>query len=287
MTSCKENIFVNGGKGFIGRNIIEYFKKEYNIIAPTHNELELVSQKQVRSFFEEYDINYVIHCANVGGTRKSDHISNLGSGAGYDKKTMPPNVEEIEMGFNIPKDEYGFSKYVISKYIENSRENFYCLNLFGIFGPYEDYEFKFISNSIVKNLLHLPITIMQNVYFDWLYIDDFLQILDYFLKNSPSFKNYNFCTGRTVDLISIANMICEISDFKSDVLIKNEGLNNEYSGNNSRLISEIGKYSFLDMKSAIEQLYKYYKINLNNINYDTIENDFYMTKCKIKKDSCK
>jgi len=32
------------------------------------------------------------------------------------------------------------------------RENMYCLRLFGIFGKYEDYKFKFILNTIVINL---------------------------------------------------------------------------------------------------------------------------------------
>lgn len=308
MAKFKENLFVTGGSGFIGKNIVEYFKKEYKIIAPTHKELDLMSQKQVKTFFEENDVNYVIHCANVGGSRKTDNISNvveknlrmffnlsenrkyfdkmicLGSGAAYDKETMSPNVNEIDIGVTIPKDEYGFSKYVISKYIENTQENIYCLNLFGIFGPHEDYEFKFISNSIVKNLLHLPITVMQNVFFDWLYIEDFLRVLDYFLKNDPSHKNYNVCTGYTVDLISIANLICEISDFKSDIIIKNEGLNREYSGNNSRLINELDIYSFLDMKTAINRLYNYYKLNLSNIDHESIKNDVYINKCKIKND---
>lgn len=310
MTS-KENLFVTGARGFVGKNIIKFFKNEYNILAPTHKELELESQTQVNTFFKENDVKYVIHCANVGGSRKSDHISNvveknlrmffnlsensdhfdkmihLGSGAEYDKKNMNPSIKENEIGFNIPQDDYGFSKYVISEYIENSPENIYCLKLFGIFGPYEDYEFKFISNSIVKNLLHFPITIMQNVYFDWLYIEDFLHIMDYFLKNIPSYKNYNACSGSTVDLITIATIINEISDFKSDIIIQNKGLNHEYSGDNNRLVNELGKYSFLDMKTAIGRLYNYYKLNLDNINPENIKKDLYISKCKINKSPSK
>ena len=300
----KKKILITGSTGFIGKNIVQYLEDNYCIISPSHRELDLLSQEKVTHFFDDNDIDFVIHCANFGGTRKSpgsgetieknlrmfsnlvenrdyyNKLIHLGSGAEYNKKLNLQQVSEDEIGKNIPIDEYGFSKYLISKYIEEN-EKIYCLRLFGIFGKYEDYEFKFISNAIVKNLLHLPITIRQNVNFSWLYIDDLLKVLDYFLTQNPSFSSYNVTPHETVDLVSIAEMINSLSDYQSDIIIENEGLNLEYSGSNKRLASEMKNLKFTSMESALKDLMDYYKSIGSTINSDTIVQDNYASLCKI------
>ena len=301
-----ETIFVTGSRGFIGRNIVEFFKNDYNIIVPSHDELNLLLQEDVDKFFRENKVDYVIHCANIGGNRKTEdgpevveknlrmffnickskaHFKKMihfGSGAEYSKDVMPPMVKESDFGEVIPHDYYGFSKYIISKYIENM-DNIYCLRLFGVFGPYEDYTYKFISNSILKNILQMPIKIMQNVYFDWLYIEDLMRIINHFLMNNPSNHVYNITTGKTTDLISIAKIINNLSDFKSEIIVVNEGLNKEYSGNNELLMDEMKKYEFMDIEKSIKKLVNYYTSNLNNLNFEVVRKDPYTSKCKIKK----
>lgn len=305
MEGTLETIFVTGSRGFIGRNIVEFFKKDYNILDPTHDELNLLSQENVDKFFRENKIDYVIHCASIGGNRKTEdgpevveknlrmffnicenrtHFKKMihfGSGAEYSKEVMPSMVKESDFGKVIPLDYYGFSKYTISKYIENT-DNIYCLRLFGVFGPHEDYAYKFISNSILKNLLHMPIKIMQNVYFDWVYIDDLMNVINHFLIDNSSTNVYNITTGKTTDLISIAKIINNISDFKSEIIVVNEGLNKEYSGNNKLLIHEMKKYEFMNMEKSIKKLTEYYISNLDNINLEIVRKDPYASKCKIK-----
>lgn len=305
MLDSKKTILVTGSSGFIGRNIVQRFSEKYNIISPSHQELDLLHQDEVNNFFKNHNIDYVIHCAGVGGNRKyDDHntiyentrmffniyqnneffikMIHMGTGAEYNKKFELNNVKEINLGKNIPTDEYGFSKYIITKYIEKS-EKVYCLKPFGVFGPYEDYEYRFISNAIVKNLLHLPIRIMQNVFFDWIYIDDLLNIIDFFIEKNPCHKVYNITTERTIDLVSIAKLINRFSDYQSKIEIENEGLNLEYSGDNSRLLKEIGSYGFIDMENAIQKLIEYYKIEFDKINVETIKNDDYAIHCNINK----
>ena len=300
----KKNLLITGSTGFVGKNITGAFKDTYNLFTPNHKDLDLLDQMAVRQYFLRNDIDTVIHCANFGGTRKiqakgdvleknvrmffnitenNDHFAkliHLGSGAEYNKSRNLQNISENEFGNFIPLDEYGFSKYIISKYIEKT-ENIYCLRLFGIFGKFEDYEFKFISNAIVKNLLHMPITIWQNVKFSWIYIDDFLTILDYFLTHTPKKSIYNITPPTTTDLVSIAHLINSCSDFKSEICVENEGLNLEYSGNNAQLMKEIGNVSFIPMKSAIRDLIEYYKEILPTIDPEIIRKDPYATYCKI------
>ena len=307
MGTANKTILITGASGFIGRNALQFFSSNYNIIAPLHKELDLLSQADVQSIFKKNEINYVIHCANIGGNRKCRDVEDiiaknlimffniaenkqyfekmihLGSGAEYDRKIMAPKINESQFGESIPSDPYGFSKYVMSKYIEEEADKIYCLRLFGVFGRYEDYEYKFISNAIVKNLLHLPIIIKQNVFFDWLHIDDLLCILEKMLNNKCIFKSYNISSGNTMDLVTIANIINEISDFKSEIVVENPGLNHEYSGDNRRLLNEIGEYKFQSMWESICALFYYYKSILQKIDADVICNDEYAAYCKISR----
>jgi nucleoside-diphosphate-sugar epimerase len=302
-----ETLLITGGRGFIGSNMVDFFKQNYTVISPTHQELDLLEQEQVSSFFKNNSIDYVIHGANVGGNRSStdgpevveknvrmffnlcknqNHFKkliNLGSGAEYSKEHMPSRVTESEFGKFIPTDYYGFSKYIISKYIENT-SNIYCLRLFGVFGPGEDYRYKFISNSILKNILKMPIKIMQNVYFDWVFIDDLLHIIEYFLKNNPSLNSYNITPEKATDILSIARIINQMSDFQSEIIIVNPGLNREYSGDNKNLKSEMGNYEFMSMDESIKRLIDYYQSNLDFLDLEIIREDPFASRCKINKE---
>ena len=298
------NILLTGGSGFIGRNLIELLGKKYSIFAPSYKELELLDAGAVKDYIKSHKIDSIIHAANRGGGRDTKDMTNvveynmrmffniarnsgfvkkiihLGSGAEYGKQRELIRVKESDFDSYIPKDNYGFAKYICSKYIKKS-DNIMNLRLFGVYGKYENYRYKFISNTIVKNLFSLPININQNVYFDYLYIDDLIKIIEYFINNESRYKIYNCTKGTTIDLISLANIINEISNEPSEVLIRNKGLNKEYSGDNKRLSGELREFIFTDHRVAITLLYNYYKDIMNTIDRKTIEKDEYIKYCKM------
>lgn len=299
----KKTLLITGASGFIGRNLNEFFHhRKFEIFSPTHKELDLLSQRSVDTFFNENAVDYVIHCANVGGNRKFSGIGiveknvrmfcnltknsekfgtmvHLGSGAEYDKSQNLVKVEETDFGKSIPKDEYGFSKYLMST-ISDTYENVVCLRLFGVFGKYEDYEYKFISNAIVKNLYGLPITIRQNVYFDWLYIDDLMNVIYYFVKNTSRFGAYNVTPVESQDLVTIAKIINLYSESPSKIVIETPGLNLSYTGRNERLQNEV-KNVFTPPSVAIKRLFEYYKSILPSIDRNVIEKDVYSKFCNV------
>lgn len=306
MVGQSKTLLITGSSGFIGKNMAEYFREKYHVLKPTHKELDLLSQEDVDSYFKENQVNLVIHAANVGGnrtaqdgpgvveknlrmfvniSRNSEHYGkmiHLGSGAEYSREKMPPLVSETDFKKHIPHDYYGFSKYLISKYIEKS-DNIYCLRLFGVFGSGEDYRYKFISNSVVKNLLEMPIKIMQNVYFDWLYMEDLLHITQYFLENDATHNIFNVTTGKPMDILTIARKINELSHFQSDITVVNPGLNREYSGSNQKLMDEIGYYKFMNMDASLKKLREYYEQIYDTLDLETVQKDPYASRCKIQK----
>lgn len=278
-------IFVTGSTGFIGRNLVEQLINKYKIHAPTSKELDLFDEDKVYDYLKMHKFDIVIHAATWNATRNSpkdltkvlpnnlrmffnlvrceQHFGKMiyyGSGAEYDRRHWIPKMKEDYFDTHVPADQYGFSKYVMRKYAGKA-ENIYNLCLFGVFGKYEDWEIRFISNACCKAVWNLPITIKQNVVFDYMYIDDLLDITDWFIRNTPKEKTYNICTGQTNDLLTLAKKVLKASGKNLDIIIKKEDMGTEYSGDNSRFMHEFGGYKFQSMDECIERLYNWYDNN--------------------------
>lgn len=279
------NILVTGGSGFIGRNVLEsYLAQKHNIIAPEHKDLELLDEESVRIFFLGNRIDIVIHGAVKPGhrnaadpirlldantrmffniVRNSDRFKKmifLSSGAVYDMRHYLPKMKEDYFDTHVPVDEHGFSKYIIAKYIRQM-DNIVELRLFGVFGKYEDYAIRFISNAICKALFDLPITIKQNRFFDYLFIEDLIPVVDYFLHNSGKYKAYNVTPDHSASLHNIADKVQAISGKELPIIVREEGLGSEYSGDNGRLHEDIQGIGFTPIDKAIELLYNWYVCN--------------------------
>ena len=65
----KENLWITGGRGMVGRNLKDHKKsREYKIISPSRKELDLTKENEVIAFLGDNQIDTVIHCAGrVGG----------------------------------------------------------------------------------------------------------------------------------------------------------------------------------------------------------------------------
>ncbi|MEG2336763.1 MAG: NAD-dependent epimerase/dehydratase family protein [Bacteroidales bacterium] len=287
-------ILLTGGNGFIGKNIKESFLKDkYRILAPSSKELNTADTDQVDAFFENNKIDFVIHAAAKPGHRNAkDHADllytnsrmffnlarhadkyekmlNIGSGAIYDMRYYEPKMKETYFGTHIPTDEHGYNKYICGKYIE-STENIIDLRIFGIFGKYEEYAIRFISNAICKTLYNLPITLRQDRKFDYLYIADLLPILDYFLQNKMAYKAYNITPNQSISLLHIAEIIQNMSGNANEIQVGTPGMGLEYSGNNDRLQKEMKEVQFTPIHQAIKELFEWYHNQQNTIQLESL-----------------
>jgi GDP-L-fucose synthase len=289
-----KKILLTGGNGFIGKNIKEsYLANKYEITAPKSSELNLVDTEQVDKYFENNEFDIVIHAAGKPGhrnakdtsnlfytntkmffnlTRHSDKYNkfiNLGSGAIYDMRHYKSKINEDYSGTFIPIDEHGFTKYVCGKYIENTK-NIIDLRIFGIFGKYEDYAIRFISNAICKTLFDMPITIKQNRNFDYLFVEDLMPILGHFIENDAKHNAYNITPHNSIELLELAKLIKEISGKNLTISTNQTGMGLDYSGDNTRLCSEIKNIKFTNYSDAINKLYQWYTDNIQIVNKDLL-----------------
>jgi len=286
----KKKVLLTGGSGFIGKNILEsQLAEKYYLFAPTRNELNLTDDKSVKDYFSDKNFDAVIHAACKPGHRNAKDISNIflqnskmffnllqnqdrfekliniGSGAIYDTRNPLSKIPETFAGKNIPQDEHGFCKYVEGKIIEKS-SNIVDLRVFGIFGKYEDYAIRFISNALCKAAFDLPITIKQNRKFDYIYVKDLMPILDYFIENNTEFNAYNITPDNSITLVELAEKVLRITGKNLPVIIAQKGMGPEYSGDNFRLKNEISSLSYTPIDEAITELYAWYNQNREKIN---------------------
>ncbi len=276
-----KKILLTGSTGFIGKNLKEYLQqKDYELLTPTHEELDLLDSVAVSEYLRsQKNIDVVIHSANINmmSAEEYDILNSslrmfynfeknkasfgrmyyLSSAAEYDRRKLDVLVREESFGTYIPTDSYGFTKYIMHKEAEKDN-NIYGLSLFGVYGKYEEWQRRFISSNIVRSLKGLPMTLSQNAMFDFLYVDDLCKIVEWFIGHEPKHKHYNVCTGQPVALLDLAEMINGVSGLGREIQIAKAGWQSEYSGDNSRLLAEMGQFHFADKKRSIEAMWNYY-----------------------------
>ena len=276
-----KKILLTGSGGFIGRNILEHFRTRYDVFAPRSYELNLLDTAAVDDYFRKHQFDAVIHAGCKPGHRNAKDptalfysnvrmfenlarqqgrwgkLINLGSGAIYDVSADNRLVGEEEIFTRCGADDHSFCKYVVQKRIE-SLPGAVDLNIFGIFGKYEDWQIRFISNAICKTLFGLPITLRQNRRFSYLYVNDLMPVLEWLVENTPQYKSDNVTPDTETELLQAAQLVKEISGADVPVIVGKEGYGLNYSGSNARLRAEMPNLTFPPLTTAVKQLYAYY-----------------------------
>lgn len=119
--------------------LVQYLKKwleEYNLFVQEAL-INLMDKDAVQDYVEKNNIDFIIHSASCGVRISEEatsdevarpniemflNLANLnlpmitfGSGAEYDKSKALVNVKENDFGKSIPRDPYGYSKYMFQK----------------------------------------------------------------------------------------------------------------------------------------------------------------------------
>lgn len=63
-----KKILITGGSGFLGSRLAYYYRDKYDLLLPTHSELNVSREEAVRTFMEEHRPDIVIHCAALSNT---------------------------------------------------------------------------------------------------------------------------------------------------------------------------------------------------------------------------
>ena len=271
-----KTILILGGTGFIGRSLFDYFSsKGSNVYAPTRQELNLLSRDRCREYLKQHQpdivIFSVVNVASVEESLKTFHnvislrefygrMICFGSGAEYNPNSYTPLMDETKALNSYPESGYALAKFLIGREIDfGPCDNIINLRLFGVFGEYENYTRRFISNSICRVLSGLPLTINRDMKFDYIYISDLCQVVEkIILKDTLQSRSYNFCSGQPLKLSYIADKISRIMLYDGPIIIKQKGFNPEYSGNPNKLLQEIEPFSFSGTDESIKHMVSFF-----------------------------
>jgi UDP-glucose 4-epimerase len=228
-------ILITGANGFLGKEFKKYFSKEHEVLAYSRYDLDVAEADEVFRFFENNEVDVILHTAFVGGKRTNEDnffqfcqniqaFKNLmtfkenkhllfcfGSGASYDRSTMVRNVEEELVHFSEPQDFYGKAKNMISRFIDDHpRTNTYDFRLFGCFGKSEE-PTRFIKSVVNCAEKDMPMIVHKNKIMDFFYVKDLCKVIEYYMnnKNEQLPRSLNMCYEEKKSLLDIADMVKE------------------------------------------------------------------------------
>lgn len=284
-----------GPTGVTGRAIREYLENDYVILAPSSKDLDLTDDAAVRSYFDAHRIDFVVHCAtyrsNISQTthmvdeelesnlrmyfalasqsEKFEKMVYLGSGAEYDKSRPIINIKEEQFGESIPKDKYGFGKYIMNQHCRSSK-NIYNLRMFGTLNPYERYTKNVVCNLCAKALKGMPLTLKRDVRFSWIDIRDVAKSIMYMFGHEVERHDYNIALPMSYNLSEFACLIQDIAGLKESVRFEQDGLNNEYTCDTSCFINDY-TFKMTPIEESLVAIYHYLATQEDNLNIDEID----------------
>jgi len=254
---------ITGGNGFLAKELFNYFSKDSKktrVFAPNRLTLDVADPENVKLFFEQIDIDVVIHTAVKGGKRLGEDsvddlftnlamyqnllnyshkfkiMFNFGSGAEFDRRNSIEDMSEDEIFNYIPKDYYGLSKNLISRQISNNKEDIYNLRLYGCFGEFEENQRLFRScynrlSSGEDAIIH------QDKYMDYFYAQDAGRVISHIVSNRKEKlpRDINLCYSQKHLISEHAKHIKNLTDSPGDVIIKDKCMGLSYVGDSSKL----------------------------------------------------
>ena len=296
----KYKIFITGGTGFLGSNIINKLlnQKKYDVHVLCRNSSKFVrinkknlkkikiyklEHANLENIFIKNKFDAVIHCATNYGLRQQD-ISEIIQ----PNLILPMRLLDLCKNYNVKAflntdtilnkniSNYSLSKYHFTEWFKLFSKEFYCTNIKieHFFGPKDD-DTKFVIYIIKSFLNNSPsIQLTKGIQKrDFVYIDDVVsainKILNYSLTKKGGFETFEIGSGKNISIKNIVLLIKKLcknkitkTEFGKLNMRKNDALSVSLNLNKIYKLNWKPKYN---LNSSLEKTIKYYKKNLWNI----------------------
>ncbi len=67
-----KKILVTGTSGFLGSRIAQYYKEKYEVISPSHSDMDITDEQSVKNYFNLSRPDIVVHCAAMSNVAECE-----------------------------------------------------------------------------------------------------------------------------------------------------------------------------------------------------------------------
>ncbi len=60
-----KKMLITGASGFLGSCVAQYYKDKYEVLTPSHSEMDIADESSVMQYFKKTRPDFVIHCAAI------------------------------------------------------------------------------------------------------------------------------------------------------------------------------------------------------------------------------
>jgi nucleoside-diphosphate-sugar epimerase len=238
-------ILITGARGFVGSFIAKHLAEKHTLLTPTRQELDLTNLEQVESWFNDNEVDVVVHCALSGREvlsstdpqylsdgllmfrnlwlqkHRYERFVHLGTAYEFDLTKNNDRVLEHEFVHHLPRTSYGYAKNIAARIIKDT-PGFYNLKLFGVFHEDEN------ANRFFQRVKQQDEVIINNdIYLDYIYLPDILPMLDRMVEGRSQHSDVNMVYPHKYRLSEMAEILCKHLGLPtSKIKIKNSTGNN-------------------------------------------------------------
>jgi nucleoside-diphosphate-sugar epimerase len=219
-------ILITGARGFVGSFITKHLADKHTLLTPTRQELDLTDLTQVETWFQNNEVDVVLHCALSGREVLSSteplylsdgllmfrnlwlqkhhytRFVHLGTAYEFDLTKNNNNVLEHEFVHHLPRTSYGYAKNIAARIIKDT-PGFYNLKLFGVFHETES------ANRFFQRVKQQDEVVINNdIYLDYIYLPDILPMLERMVEGRSQHSDVNMVYPHKYRLSEMAEILC-------------------------------------------------------------------------------
>lgn len=275
-------ILITGGSGFIGKAFIKTYKKTFDIVAPSQEEMNLLDARSIDKVFCAHKFDAVVHLAGLpaaGGEvpleadnlimfKNIQYLSIVHGvkklitvGEGVEEDTSRPIVDYTEdmFGSNIPQDGYGLGRYLINLLAGKDKITT-VLRLFEVYGVGGT---QYPINKIVTagSRGKAKIVLDRDRTVSAISVDDAVKAIAAFIMRDYPKGDYNLVAADKMSYLDIAKAVKRMVKRDGgdiEIVVKNPTPLPEYSAKNDKLLGVV-PMTITSMQSGIKKLYEQLK----------------------------